>query len=86
MPLYQVRPGYNHGAQRQYGPGAVVELTEDAAAGFADKLLRLPDAEVEVEVKAETEAAGSAELSLAAAGVAEPVSATKRKGKARPVP
>lgn len=70
MPLYQVRPGYNHGAQRQYGPGAVLELSEDAAAGFADKLLRLPDAEVEAEVEAE----------------AKPVSETKRKGKARPVP
>jgi hypothetical protein len=72
MPLYQVRPGYTHGAQRQYGPGAVVELTEAAAAGFADKLLRLPEAEAEVEAEVEAKPAV--------------ISAAPRKGKARPVP
>lgn len=35
---YRVRPGYRHGAQKQYGPGDVVELTEQEAAGFLDKL------------------------------------------------
>ncbi len=35
---YRVRPGFHHGAQGQYGPGAVVELTEAEAAGFLDKL------------------------------------------------
>lgn len=35
---YQVRPGMKFGAYRQYGPGAIVELTEDEADDFRDVL------------------------------------------------
>ena len=38
MALYRVKPGYVHGAQKQYTAGAVVELTEQEALGFLDKL------------------------------------------------
>lgn len=40
---YRVRPGILHGAQRQYKPGDVLELTEQEAAGFLDKLELVPD-------------------------------------------
>jgi len=35
---YRVKPGYLHGAYNQHGPGSLVELTEDEASGFLDKL------------------------------------------------
>ena len=35
---YRVRPGFRHGAQKQYGPGDLVELTAAQAAAFDDKL------------------------------------------------
>jgi len=38
MPIYRVRPGYRHGARKEYGPGDMVQLTVTEAAGFADKL------------------------------------------------
>lgn len=38
---YQVKPGYRHGRNKQFGPGDVVELTEFEAAGFADKLTKV---------------------------------------------
>lgn len=38
MPLYRVRPGFTHGAAREYKGGDLVELPEVAAAGFSDKL------------------------------------------------
>lgn len=41
MPIYQVRPGYTHGARRQYKAGDKVELTEQEAAGFLDKLVKV---------------------------------------------
>jgi len=41
MPEYRVKPGYRHGVGKAYGPGDIVELTEEAAAGFLDKLERV---------------------------------------------
>lgn len=38
MPLYRVKPGYEHGARGQYKAGNVVEHTAIEAAGFLDKL------------------------------------------------
>lgn len=35
-----------HGAFNQYGPGSIVELTEDEAGGFLDKLELVRDDEV----------------------------------------
>lgn len=43
MMKYRVRPGFRHGAQRQYGPGDVLEMTEQDAAGFLDKLELVPE-------------------------------------------
>lgn len=36
--LYRVRPGFRHGKSKQFGPGDVVELTDEEASGFSDKL------------------------------------------------
>jgi len=41
---YRVRPGCAFGAFRQYGPGSTVELTEDEASGFLDKVVLVKDA------------------------------------------
>lgn len=38
MGKYVVKQGRHHGAMRQYGPGDVVELDEESAKLFADKL------------------------------------------------
>lgn len=38
MPKYTVRPGFTFGASKQHKPGDTVELTEQEAAGFLDKL------------------------------------------------
>lgn len=38
MATYQVRPGYRHGKDGQYGPGDKIELSVEEAAGFLDKL------------------------------------------------
>lgn len=38
MPKYRVKPGFTHGAGNQYKAGDIVELTEEEAAGFLDKL------------------------------------------------
>jgi len=38
MPSYRVRPKFTHGAFNQYKPGDIVQLTEQEAAGFLDKL------------------------------------------------
>lgn len=38
MPTYKVKPGYKHGASNQYEAGDTVEMTEQEAAGFLDKL------------------------------------------------
>lgn len=35
---YRVKPGYRHGVNKQYGPGDIVEIDPQAAAGFLDKL------------------------------------------------
>lgn len=35
---YRVKPGKYHGAHKQYSPGSTVQLTEEEAAGFLDKL------------------------------------------------
>jgi len=35
---YRVKPGFRHGAEKQYGPGDIVELSEEEAVGFLDKL------------------------------------------------
>lgn len=43
MPQYRVKPGKRHGMGKRYGPGDVVELTEQEAAGFLDKLERVVD-------------------------------------------
>ena len=54
---YEVRPGFRHGAQRQYGPGDRVVLSKAQAAAFEDKLKLVgpaPAPEVKAEeVKAE---------------------------------
>lgn len=39
MPKYVVRPGNRFGAENQYGPGDVVELTEREYRGLEDKLV-----------------------------------------------
>lgn len=44
MALYKVRPGRRHGKDNEYGPGDVVEMTEQEAAGFLDKLDKLEPA------------------------------------------
>ncbi|MCB9172787.1 MAG: hypothetical protein H6637_07720 [Ardenticatenales bacterium] len=36
--IYEVKAGYRFGPSNQYGPGDRVELTEDEASGFLDKL------------------------------------------------
>lgn len=36
--IYEVKAGYRFGPSNQYGPGDRVELTEDEARGFLDKL------------------------------------------------
>ena len=38
MPAYRVKPGYRFGVNNRYGPGDVIELTKQEAAGFSDKL------------------------------------------------
>jgi hypothetical protein len=43
---YRVKPGLMHGAFNQYGPGSIVELTEDEAGGFLDKLELVRDDDV----------------------------------------
>lgn len=43
MPKYRVKEGVRHGAQGQYGPGDIVELTEFEAGPFLFKLERVPD-------------------------------------------
>lgn len=40
---YRVKAGRMHGAFNQYGPGDIVELTEDEAGGFLDKLELIKD-------------------------------------------
>lgn len=35
---YQVKPGCYHGVGKTFGPGAIVELEPEEAAGFLDKL------------------------------------------------
>ena len=46
MPLYRVKDGLWFGAYREHGGGSVVELTEEQASAFLDKLD--PVAEVKV--------------------------------------
>jgi len=41
---YRVRRGCRFGAFQQFGPGSTVELTEDEAGGFLDKLVLVKDA------------------------------------------
>lgn len=36
--FYRVKDGMRHGANNQYGPGDIVELTPEEAAGLLDKL------------------------------------------------
>lgn len=43
MARYVVKPGFTHGARNQFKAGDVVELTEQEAAGFLDKLQRVGD-------------------------------------------
>lgn len=38
MAKYRVKPGHQFGARKQHAEGAIVELTEQEAAGFLDKL------------------------------------------------
>lgn len=38
MPIYEVRPGFTHGARSQHRGGDRLELTVEEAAGFLDKL------------------------------------------------
>jgi hypothetical protein len=55
---YEVRPGFYHGAQRQYGPGDRVVLSKAQAAAFDDKLKLVGPAKVaepEPEMVAEPE-------------------------------
>lgn len=37
--FYRVKDGVFHGANNQFGPGSIVELTEAEAAGLLDKLV-----------------------------------------------
>lgn len=50
MPRYRVRPGKRHGAFKQYGPGDIVEMSEQEAHGFRDKLERVVEDEVTGEI------------------------------------
>lgn len=52
MAQYRVRPGYTHGAFNQYTAGAVVELSEEEAAGLLDKLELVPAAKPGADSKA----------------------------------
>ena len=47
MPLYKVKPGCRHGAHDQYGEGDVVELDEDSAFQYRDKLESITFTEAE---------------------------------------
>lgn len=51
MPIYEVRPGFTHGAHNQHTGGDRVELTAQEAAGFRDKL-RLVEPVDEAQVQA----------------------------------
>ena len=42
MARWKVRPGCRFGVRNQYGPGDLVDLTMNEAAGFADKLEPVP--------------------------------------------
>jgi len=61
---YRVKPGYTHGAYNQHGPGALVELTEDEAGGFLDKLELVKDVKLEDPVSSEDQAAHLATLTV----------------------
>lgn len=37
--FYRVKDGVRHGANNQFGPGSIVEMTEAEAAGVLDKLV-----------------------------------------------
>lgn len=43
MPTYRVKPGCFHGRGNRYGPGDLVRLVEEHAAGFLDKLELVPE-------------------------------------------
>lgn len=43
MTSYRVRDGYRFGTSNQHAPGTIVDLTEDEARGFLDKLERVVD-------------------------------------------
>lgn len=38
MATYRVRPGFTHGSSNEFRPGDLVEMDEEAAYGFRDKL------------------------------------------------
>jgi hypothetical protein len=44
--IYRVKSGRMFGAFNQHGPGSLVELTEDEAGGFLDKLELVRDDDV----------------------------------------
>jgi len=90
MAQYRVKPGVRFGASDQHAPGDIVDLSEQEAAGFADKLAlvrepatppRLPEALTPI-----SEAQGSLppaiEAALLEAGLAtvEQVRATSDAG------
>lgn len=43
---YVVRPGFTHGANEQYGPGDIVELTVQEYRGFEDKLAPIEEVDL----------------------------------------
>ena len=71
MEKYRVRPGMRHGANKEHGPGDIVELTKEEASGFLDKLELVVEEETQVKVadpETELDDFFPALLSLNAAG------------------
>ena len=48
MAIYRVKEGRRFGAGKQYGPGDLVELSEDEAAAFGDLVDPVSEADADV--------------------------------------
>lgn len=72
---YEVRPGFRHGAQKQYGPGDRVVLTKAQAMAFDDKLELVGPAKVKV-AEPEPETATDDEPETATEPESKPVKTT----------
>lgn len=59
--FYRVKDGVRHGANNQYGPGDIVELTPEEANGLLDKLELVEGGQEPTEPPSETDEAGPTE-------------------------